>query len=80
MGPTYWLKRFALALAVTAPTLFLVQWLKGHALPDAAGFAIGWGGVSAALFSGIGYWRWRRNPACMLPRTSASTAQAQLDE
>ncbi len=68
MGAGFWARRFALALVIAAPLLFLAQWLKGRAPLDAAAFAAGWGLVSAALFSGIGYWRWRRNPACMLPR------------
>lgn len=68
MGKAFWIRRFVLALLVAVPLLFAVQWLKGQPADAAAWFAAAWGLLSAALFSGIGYWRWRRNPACMLPQ------------
>jgi hypothetical protein len=64
----YWLKRFVLALVIAGALLFVVQRLKGHAASDAAGFAALWSAVFASIFTGIGYVRYRRNPACMLPR------------
>lgn len=64
----YWSKRFVLALVIAAEVLFVVQWVKGHPASDAAGFAALWSVVFAALFTGIGYLRYRRNPACMVPR------------
>ena len=76
MGAGFWLRRFALALAVAAPLLFVAQWLKGRTPLDAVWFTAGWGLVSAALFSGIGHWRWRRKPACMLPRQEKEPGEA----
>jgi hypothetical protein len=64
----YWSKRFVLALVIAAEVLFVVQWVKGHPASDAAAFAALWSVVFAALFTGIGYVRYRRNPACMVPR------------
>ena len=58
----YWSKRFVLALVIAAEVLFVVQWVKGHPASDAAAFAALWSVVFAALFTGIGYVRYRRNP------------------
>lgn len=65
----YWLKRFLLALVIAGALLFVVQRLKSHAASDAAGFATLWSAVFAGIFTGIGYVRYRRSPACMLPRS-----------
>lgn len=65
----HWLKRFLLALIVAGTVLFAAQCLKGHTAADAAWFAALWGVVSAASFTLVGYVRYRRSPACMLPRS-----------
>lgn len=65
----HWLKRFVLALIVAGTVLFAVQCLKGHVIAGAARFAALWGVVSAAVFTLVGYVRYRRSPACMLPRS-----------
>ena len=65
----HWLKRFVLALLGAGATLFFVQWLKSHAAGDAAGFAVLWSAAFAGIYTGIGYVRYRRSPACMLPRS-----------
>ncbi len=65
MPARFWAKRFALAFVLATALLFLVEQFKGHALEQALQFALLWGTGSAALFTGIGYWRFRRNPACM---------------
>jgi hypothetical protein len=57
----YWLKRFVRALVPAGAALFIVQWLKGRAASDAA--------VFAGFFTGIDEVRYRRNPACRLPRS-----------
>lgn len=67
MGRTFWLKRFLLAFVGAGLTLFAVELLKGHELAQAVEFAVLWSVVFAALFTLIGYARYRRNPACMLP-------------
>jgi hypothetical protein len=63
----YWLKRFVRTLVPAGAALFIVQWLKGRAASDAAGFAVF--AVFAGIFTGIGRVRYRRNPACMSPRS-----------
>lgn len=67
MGWMFWSKRFLLAFVAAGLVLFAVELLKGHELPQAVRFAVLWGVVFAALFTLIGYVRYRRNPACMLP-------------
>ncbi len=67
MGTSFWVKRFLLALIVASALLFLVQLIKGQTLTDGIQFALLWGAGSAALFTLIGYIRYRRNPACMVP-------------
>jgi hypothetical protein len=55
-------------LAVAGVVPFAVQCLKGHAMADAARFAAVRGAISAAVFTLAGCVRYRRSPACMLPR------------
>lgn len=69
MSTGFWLKRFALAFLVGAALLFVVQYLKGMPPADALKFGALWGAISAAIFTLTGYVRYRRNPACMLPRS-----------
>lgn len=69
MGTRFWLKRFFLALLIAIALLFAVELAKGHELADAVRFAALWGFLSAALFTLVGYVRYKRNPACMLPRS-----------
>ncbi len=69
MGRKFWLKRFVVALLVAGALLFAVELAKGHDPGDAAVLAALWGALSAALFTLIGYLRYRRDPACMVPRS-----------
>lgn len=72
MGKGFWIRRFGLAFVVTAAVLLLAEIVKGHALGDALRFALFWAAITAALFTLAGYIRYRRNPACMLPRNRES--------
>ena len=67
MGTKFWLKRFVFALLIATALLFVVELVKGHGRVEAAQFAALWGAISAALFTLIGYNRYKRNPACWLP-------------
>lgn len=69
MKRVFWIKRFVLAFVVATVVLGVVQYLKGSAVLSATQYGLFWGGISAALFTLIGYVRYRRNPACMLPRS-----------
>lgn len=69
MGTGFWIKRFVVALSVAVVVLLAVRLAEGQLLADAARFAILWGISSGALFTLIGYIRFRRNPACMIPRS-----------
>ena len=68
MGASFWIKRFTIALLGSSILLFCVELAKGHDRSAAVQFAIFWGLAFAALFTGIGYFRFKRNPACMLPK------------
>lgn len=68
MGSMFWLKRFVIAFVGAGVLLFAVELVKGSATEQALRFGLLWGLVFAALFTLIGYVRYRRNPACMLPR------------
>ncbi len=68
MSAGFWLKRLVLAFLVAGVVLFLVQVAKGYRPLLAVQFALIWGGVTAAVFTLVGYIRYKRNPACMLPR------------
>lgn len=71
MGPAFWLQRFVLALLVAGGVIFVAQLAKGHSVAASAWFAALWGTVSAGLFTLVGYVRYKRNPACMRPRSEA---------
>lgn len=68
MGWKFWARRFALALLVAGVLLFVVELVKGHEPIDAVKFAAFWGVLAAAVFTLTGYIKYRRNPACMIPR------------
>ena len=68
MGASFWIKRFIIALLGSSILLFCIELAKGHERAAAAQFAIVWGLAFAVLFTGIGYFRFNRNPACMLPQ------------
>jgi NADH:ubiquinone oxidoreductase subunit 4 (subunit M) len=65
---TFWCKRFALAFVVAFVVLAFVRVFKGNPVEAAVMFALAWGAISASVFTLAGYIRYRRNPACMLPR------------
>ncbi|MBI3148638.1 MAG: hypothetical protein HYZ17_09030 [Betaproteobacteria bacterium] len=67
MDSRYWLRRFVLALFGSGALLFLVELVKGHEPLEALRFAALWGAVFAGVFTLVGYLRFRRNPACLLP-------------
>lgn len=68
MTAGFWIKRFLVALVVAWAVLFVAHLLRGHAAPGAVAFAALWGTLAAALFTLLGYLKYRRHPACMLPR------------
>lgn len=69
MGTGFWIKRFLIALLIAGAALVAVQLAKGHDVREAAQFGVVWGIVSSALFTLIGFLRYKRNPSCMLPRS-----------
>ena len=69
MGASFWIKRFIIALLGSGVLLFCVELAKGHERAAAIQFAVVWGLAFAVLFTGIGYFKFKRNPACMLPQT-----------
>ena len=69
MIASFWIKRFILSLLGSGILLFCVELAKGHERTAALQFAIFWGLAFAVLFTGIGYFKFKRNPACGLPQT-----------
>lgn len=67
-----WIKRFVLAFAIAAAVLFAVHLGKGYPAVAAAWFAALWGAIAAAVFTLVGYVKYRRSPACMLPPSRKS--------
>ncbi|MCC6316640.1 MAG: hypothetical protein IT361_03025 [Gemmatimonadaceae bacterium] len=67
MGWRFWFTRFATAFVAALVVLTVVRVARGSSFIDAATYGALWGAVFAALFTVIGYLRFRRNPACMLP-------------
>ena len=69
MKPGFWIKRVLMIFVAVSVVLFLVELAKGHESGAALQFALFWGAMTAGVFTLVGYIRFRRNPACMLPRT-----------
>ena len=69
MSTSDWVVRFLLAFAVAAAVLAVVQLAKGASVASAAAFAAAWGALSALVFTGVGYLKYKRNPACMIKST-----------
>lgn len=65
----FWIRRLLVVFLVVTAVLFPVELLKGHESYAALQFALFWGAVTAGVFTLVGYIRFRRNPACMLPGT-----------
>jgi hypothetical protein len=76
MPLTTWIFRFLVAFVVAAVVLFLVQLLKGNTLESALSYSVGWGALASAVFTGVGYAKYRRSPACMTkpPKTGPGAA------
>lgn len=64
----YWTRRFVIAFIAAGVVLCAAHLVRGHALADSIGFGLLWGAIAAVIFTVVGYLRYRRNPACMLPR------------
>src|SRR3546814_180369 len=69
LKPGFWIRRLLVVFLVASIVLFLVELLKGHERGAALQFALFWGAMTAGVFTLVGYIRFRRNPACMLPVT-----------
>ncbi|MBK1613626.1 hypothetical protein CKO44_09100 [Rubrivivax gelatinosus] len=68
MGIGFWSRRFGFAFVVAGVLLFLVRLAKGDAPAQAAVYALAWGAAAAAVYAGVIWLRWRRNPACFRRR------------
>ena len=68
MGAAFWVRRFLLSFVIAGVVLGALQYVRGATQSEAIAFGFVWGVISSGLFTLIGYVRFRRNPACMLPR------------
>jgi uncharacterized membrane protein len=66
MGITFWIKRFVLSFVVAFAVLLVVQWLKRGSIHEAITYGLLWGAITAAVYTLVGYIRYKRNPACMV--------------
>ena len=69
MSTEAWLVRCLLAFVVASAALAVVQLAKGATENSAAIFAGVWGATTALPFTGVGYIKHKRNPACMIKPT-----------
>lgn len=69
MKPGFWIRRLLVVFLVVSVILFVVELVKGHESGAALRFALFWGAMTAGVFTLVGYIRFRRNPACMLPKS-----------
>ena len=61
----FWIKRLIISFVVAFAALTIVQMAKGTESQPATIFGLIWGAIAAVIFTGIGYYRFRKNPACM---------------
>ena len=66
MSLSYWIKLFLAATALVFAVLMAVELLKGHGLEAAISFSLLWSFLSAAIFTGTRYYRWRRGQQCAI--------------
>jgi hypothetical protein len=66
MGRAFWIKRFLTVAIVAFVVLMTVELLKGHDLIPAMLFALGWGVLAAALFTGTRIYRSRKGQHCAI--------------
>lgn len=77
MNAGFWLRRFLAALAAAFVIITGAQLLRGRPTGNAVVHGLVWSLISAAIFVGVNYYRWRRGQRCVVcgdppaPKTSA---------
>lgn len=66
MSTRAWIVRFLLAFSLASAALAMVQLVKGATVDSALVFAGEWGAITAVVFTGVGYLKYRRRPGCMV--------------
>lgn len=66
MGTAFWIKRFAVVVAIAFAVIFAAHWLRGRGLEYAATHAAVWGVVSALVFTVARFYQARRGQHCAL--------------
>ena len=66
MGKVFWIKRFFIVAVGAFAVLTVVELLKGHELPNAISFGLGWGVLASAVFTGTRIYRSRRGQHCAI--------------
>lgn len=64
MGALFWIRRFVVVAVLAFALLSGVQWLKGHHLDQALWHGGLWGLITATVFTGVAYYRYRKNRQC----------------
>jgi hypothetical protein len=76
MGAVFWIRRCILVFAGAFVVIASAQWLKGHALADAAVQGVLWAAVSAKVFTGARIIQSRQGRHCALCR---DTPEMRID-
>lgn len=77
MNTGFWMSRFLVALAVAFVIITGAQLLRGHTTEDAVVHGLVWSVITAVIYVGVNYYKWRRGQRCVIcgdpptPRASA---------
>lgn len=66
MNTGFWIRRFLAALTAAFVFITGAQLLRGHPTGDAVTHGVVWSVISAAIFVGVNYFRWRRGQRCVV--------------
>jgi ABC-type uncharacterized transport system permease subunit len=77
MSTAFWIRRFLLVLACAFVIITGAQLLRGHPLEDSVLHGLLWSVISAAIFTGVNIYKWRRGQYCAIcgdvPATPGAT-------
>jgi ABC-type uncharacterized transport system permease subunit len=64
MNAGFWMGRFLVALAAAFVIITGAQLLRGHTTEDAVTHGLVWSVITAVIFVGVNYYKWRRGQRC----------------
>jgi hypothetical protein len=66
MGTAFWIRRFLVVLGVAFVIIAGSQLLRGRTTEDSVLHGLLWSVISAAIFTVVNIYRWRRGQQCAL--------------